>query len=131
MPSPLIHHVGLSVRDIEKSAVWYAELFDLTLAAEFDEPAPMKVFMTPRGQAIDLRQDPALEPGEFSQTRVGLDHLAFVCTDRAELDSWQQVLSEYGVENSGIVESPFGQHINFRDPDQIALEFYLPAGSTA
>lgn len=73
MPSPLIHHVGLSVRDIEKSAGWYAELFDLTLAAEFDEPAPMKVFMTPRGQAIDLRQDPALEQGEFSQTRVGLD----------------------------------------------------------
>lgn len=131
MPSPLIHHVGLSVRDIEKSADWYTELFDLTLAAEVEEPAPMKIFMTPRGQAIDLRQDPAVEPGEFSQKRVGLDHLAFVCADRAELDSWLEVLSEHGVETSGIVESPFGLHINFRDPDQIALEFYLPAGPTA
>jgi len=131
MPTPLIHHVGLSVRDIEKSANWYTDLFGLALAAEVEEPAPMKILMTPRGQAIDLRQDPAVEPGEFSQERVGLDHLAFVCADRAELDSWLEVLSTHGVENSGIVESPFGLHVNFRDPDQIALEFYLPAGPPA
>lgn len=130
MPELVLHHVALSVRDIDKSADWYARLFDLSLVAEFDEPAPMKIFMTPRGQAIDLRQDPAPEPGDFSERRIGLDHLAFVCATRAELDDWLEILRHSGVQNSGIVESPFGLHVNFRDPDQIALEFYLPAAPT-
>ena len=130
MPELVLHHVALSVRDIDRSADWYARLFDLSLVAEFDEPAPMKIFMTPAGQAIDLRQDPAPEPGDFSERRIGLDHLAFICADRAELDAWLEILQRSGVQNSGIVESPFGLHVNFRDPDQIALEFYLPAAPT-
>ena len=32
------------------------------------------------------------------------------------------------VDRSPIEESPFGWHLNFRDPDGIPLEFYLPAG---
>ena len=127
MPAPLLQHVALSVRDIDKSADWYTELFDLTLAAEFDEPAPMKVYLTTAGQALDLRQDPDVVQEDFTQARVGLDHVAFVCADRAELDGWLAKLAEFGVANSGIVESPFGLHLNFRDPDGIPFEFYLPA----
>lgn len=129
MPALVIHHIGLSVHDIDKSADWYARLFDLTLVAEVEEPAPMKIFFTPKGQAIDLRQDPAVRPEPFTQERVGLDHVGFVCADRAELDEWFQRLNDLGVENSGLVESPFGTHLNFRDPDQIALEFFLPAAA--
>jgi catechol 2,3-dioxygenase-like lactoylglutathione lyase family enzyme len=126
MPAPVLQHVALSVRDIDKSADWYTRLFDLALVADMAEPAPMKVFMTPQGQAIDLRQDPEVVQEDFSERRVGLDHVAFVCADRAELDGWLTRLNEFGVENSGIVESPFGWHLNFRDPDRIPFEFYLP-----
>ena len=38
-------------------------------------------------------------------------------------------LGELGVENSGPESSPFGTHLNFRDPDGIAMEFFLPATS--
>jgi catechol 2,3-dioxygenase-like lactoylglutathione lyase family enzyme len=127
MTAPVLQHVALSVRDIDASADWYARLFDLTLVAEFDEPAPMKVFMTPSRQAIDLRQDPDVERERFSQKHVGLDHVAFVCADRAELDAWDEKLAEHAVDRSPIAESPFGWHLNFRDPDGIPLEFYLPA----
>lgn len=127
MPTPVIQHIALSVHDIDRSADWYARLFDLTLVAEFDEPAPMKVFMTPQGQAIDLRQDPEVADAPFTQTRVGLDHIGFVCANRVELDGWLDRLRDQGVTQSGIESSPFGLHLNFRDPDDIPLEFYLPA----
>ena len=97
MTTPVIQHVALSVHDIDKSADWYARLFDMTLVAEFDEPAPMKIFMTPTGQAIDLRQDPDVADEAFTQTRVGLDHVGFVCASRGELDSWLDRLRAHGV----------------------------------
>ena len=127
MPTLRIQHVALSVTDMSRSATWYEQLFELRKVAEFDEPAPMKIFMTAEGQAIDLRQDPDAVRERFTQTRVGLDHVGFVCADRAELEKWQARLEEQGVEHSGIERSPFGSHLNFRDPDGIALEFFLPA----
>ena len=30
-----------------------------------------------------------------------------------------------------MVESPFGWHVNFRDPDGIPLEFFLPVAAVA
>jgi catechol 2,3-dioxygenase-like lactoylglutathione lyase family enzyme len=126
MTAPVLQHIALSVHDIDKSTDWYVRLFDLTLVAEFDEPAPMKVLFTPTGQAIDLRQDPDVADAGFTQTRVGLDHVGFVCASRPELDGWLDRLREHGVVESGIQESPFGWHLNFRDPDDIPLEFFLP-----
>jgi catechol 2,3-dioxygenase-like lactoylglutathione lyase family enzyme len=131
MSTPVLQHIAFSVHDIDKSADWYVRLFDLTLVAEVEEPAPMKIFMTPQGQAIDLRQDPAVAPEGFTQERVGLDHVGFVCSERAELDAWQRRLQDHGVVESGIEASPFGWHLNFRDPDGIPLEFFLPATSEA
>ncbi len=131
MTAPTLQHIALSVRDIEKSTDWYTRLFDLNVVADFTEPAPMRVLMAPSGQAIDLRQDPQVRPGDFTQENIGLDHVGFVCADRAELDAWQGRLSDEGVTQSPIQESPFGWHLNFRDPDGIALEFFLPASADA
>ena len=126
MPEMKLQHVALSVSDIGKSGPWYQELFGFAKVAEFPDP-PMEIYMTPGGQALDLRQDPAVAGGRFDVRNVGLDHLAFVCDDQAELDTWLARIQELGIENSGVQESPFGKHLNFRDPDGIALEFYLPA----
>jgi catechol 2,3-dioxygenase-like lactoylglutathione lyase family enzyme len=131
MTTPVIHHVGLSVHDIEKSTDWYVRMFGLTVVAEFDAPAPMKVLMTKDGQAIDLRQDPSVTPADFTQEHVGLDHIGFVCSSREELDEWRRQLQDEGVADSGVVESPFGWHVNFRDPDGIPLEFFLPVAAAS
>lgn len=123
-----IQHVALSVSDIARSGPWYVDLFGFQKVAEFADP-PLEIYLTPDGQALDLRQDPDVSEAAFTQTNVGLDHLAFVCLDRAEFDEWLARLETLAVANSGVQESPFGLHINFRDPDGIPLEFYLPAGS--
>ena len=124
-----IQHVALSVTDITKSGPWYQELFGFQKVAEFAEPAPMEIYMTPDGQALDLRQDPDVTHERFTEKRPGLDHLAFVCADRTELDEWLQRIQELGVENSGLESSPFGTHLNLKDPDGIPLEFFLPAAA--
>ena len=43
-----------------------------------------------------------------------------------KLDEWLALIVDRGIENSGLEESPFGTHLSFRDPDGIALEFFLP-----
>ena len=126
MPTMKIQHVALSVTDIAKSGPWYEDLFGFAKVAEFEQPAPMAIYMTPDGQALDLREDPQVIHERFTETRPGLDHLAFVCDDRAELDEWLALIVDRGIENSGLEESPFGTHLSFRDPDGIALEFFLP-----
>ncbi|MBL8929551.1 MAG: VOC family protein [Kineosporiaceae bacterium] len=118
--------MALSVRDIDRSADWYAGLLDLTLVAETDDGAPMKIFVNDCGQAIDLRQDLGVAPEPFTQTRVGLDHLAFSCADLAELEAWLHRIQGRGVTHSPIATSPFGTHLTFRDPDGIPLEFFVP-----
>ena len=129
MPTPVIHHVGLSVRDVEASTDWYVRLLGLAVVAEMSEPAPMVILMSKDGQAIDLREDPEVGPERFTQTHAGLDHVGFSVRDRQELDEWERLLAEQEVERSEIAESPFGWHLNFRDPDGIPLEFFLPRAS--
>jgi glyoxylase I family protein len=64
----------------------------------------------------------------FNERRVGLDHLAFACADRAELDGWKTRLDELGIANGGVVDASYGSGLSFRDPDNIALEFFsLPS----
>lgn len=128
MPQMRLQHVALSVSDIGRSGPWYQELFGFAKVAEFADP-PLEIYMTQDGQALDLRQDPHVKGDRFDESNIGLDHLAFVVENQGELDTWLARINQLGVENSGVQESPFGKHLNFRDPDGIALEFYLPAAA--
>jgi glyoxylase I family protein len=62
----------------------------------------------------------------FSELRPGLDHLAFACANRGELEAWEARLGQVGVTNGGIIDAPYGSGLSFRDPDNIALEFFAP-----
>jgi catechol-2,3-dioxygenase len=74
-----------------------------------------------------LHQHTTTAPQEaFSEFRVGLDHIAFGCADRAELEQWAGRLDELGVTNGGIKDAAYGSGVSFRDPDGIALEFFAP-----
>ena len=64
----------------------------------------------------------------FDELRPGLDHVAFGAGTRADLESWLSRLDELGIENGGIVDAPYGSGLSFRDPDNIALEFFAPPG---
>ena len=125
------HHVALTVRDIAKSEAWYAEVLGLqTLLARDDEDTLVRVMADPAsGWILGLRQHLGHADGEFSEFRTGLDHFAFAVGSREELDAWEAELQRRSITYSPVKETPIGTLIAFRDPDNIALELWLPLGA--
>jgi glyoxylase I family protein len=74
---------------------------------------------------LALTQHDAVEGGGFTARRVGLDHLSFAVPDRAALEAWRARLDELGIEHDAIDDQGFAVALNLRDPDGIALEFYV------
>jgi glyoxylase I family protein len=65
---------------------------------------------------------------DFRSAREQGESLGAAIEDSAEESAnWQKWLDGCGVNHSGIVESPFGRHLNAKDPDEIAIEFFVPA----
>lgn len=125
------HHIAFTVRDADRSAAFYSELLGMQTLIQADEDdVRVRVLAHPAsGWVIGLREYPGRPDGEFSEFRTGLDHFAFTVQTRDELEAWQTVLEDKGVPYTPIAETPIGTVIVFRDPDNIQLEFWLPAGA--
>jgi glyoxylase I family protein len=122
-----IHHVSVTVTDIETSVPWYAELLGLTKLMEEKHPdgtGYAVVLGKPDwSMCVGLHTHPTNERESFSESRTGLDHVGFMVTGRAELDAWESRLTELGVEHSPINDQEGYAVLVFRDPDNIQLEF--------
>ncbi len=123
-----IHHVTLSVNDLEASVDWYSRLlgFEVVKRVTVDgldkamlARGPLRVTFVNHG-AYAVR-------GPFSERRCGLDHLSFAVPDRAVLDAWVERLDAAGVHRGDVKRGGTGDLVAFRDPDNIALEFYTLA----
>lgn len=123
---PTITHVALTVSDLARSVPWYAQLFDAEPVLDEDTGPFRHVVWAVGSTLIGLHQFPDPRSGEFDERQVGLDHLAFACADRAELERWQARLDELGIAHGGVVDAGYGSGLSFRDPDNIALEFFAP-----
>ncbi len=128
---PSIQHIAVTVTDLEASATWYERLLGSkpVLDEMMQEPLSIRhiAFALPSGQLIGLHGHDATDQSDrFDEERIGLDHIAFGCADRAELEAWQARLDELGIEHGGIVDATYGSGLSFRDPDNIALEFFAP-----
>ena len=128
MKFPAIGHVALTVSDLGVSVPWYERLFGLEPALDEDVvDFHHTVFMLDSGQGIGLHQFFDTKPNSpFDEHRAGMDHVAFGVADRSELLNWEQRLDELGIKHGGIVDAPYGSGLSFRDPDNIALEFFAP-----
>ena len=129
MAFPPLTHVALTVRDLSISVPWYQALLDAEPVLDEDTDPNMHhtVYLLGNGTLLGLHQHEQAAPaGQFSEFSVGLDHVAFGCSDRAELETWARRLDELGVANGGIKDAPYGSGVSFRDPDGIALEFFAP-----
>jgi len=62
----------------------------------------------------------------FDENRVGLDHLSFQVAARSDLDAAVTVLDERGIAHEGVKDIGMGYILEFRDPDNIALELFAP-----
>jgi glyoxylase I family protein len=130
-----VHHVGLTVRDVEASAAWYVSVLGVERVGGFEAPdgARRKVFLRHPGlqTRLGLTQHRSGSAAPFDETRVGLDHLALAVADRAELASWADRLAAAGVVHSPIAPAnsiPGAEVLVLRDPDNIQLELFADPG---
>jgi catechol-2,3-dioxygenase len=131
MAFPALNHIAVTVRDLEVSGPWYRRLFDADPIVDEHTDAGFRhlVWLLDGRTLLGIHQHDRRAPDEeFSELRVGLDHVGFSCANRAELENWVTRLGELGIEHGGIVDAPYGSGLSFRDPDGIALEFFAPPG---
>src|SRR4051812_21054817 len=115
---PPLTHVALTVRDLAVSAPWYESLFGAGPVIDEDtEPAMHHtVYMVGNQTLIGLHQHAQAAPDErFSEFRVGLDHVAFGCESRVELEKWALRLDELGIVHGDIKDAAYGSGLSFRD----------------
>jgi glyoxylase I family protein len=127
---PTITHVALTVSDLDKSVPWYETLLDAKPVLDEDTGPFRHVVWSIGSTLLGIHgfPDGKTDVG-FDERRPGLDHLAFQCASRSELEQWESKLNDLGIAHGGIVDAGYGSGLSFRDPDNIALEFFAPPGS--
>jgi len=124
---PSIAHVAVTVSDLDRSEAWYTKV--LGVAPILDEDTgPFRHIVYQVGTTLlGLHGFPDLKTDEpFDERRPGLDHVAFGCASRDELQEWASRLDELGIAHGDIVDAGYGSGVSFRDPDNIALELFAP-----
>lgn len=126
---PRITHVALTVTDLDVSVPWYSRLFEAEPVLDEDTGPFRHVVWALGDTLVGLHEFPDGPDDEiFNERCPGLDHLAFACADRSELEAHEARLGELGVAHGGIIDAAYGSGLSFRDPDNIALEFFAPPG---
>jgi glyoxylase I family protein len=143
IPTGEIHHLRLTVTDLERSRQFYTSLLGFDVAVESppdDDPTAAEVFKILFGGVVMVRGNllMGLRPmapanDRFDPDRVGLDHLSFSVASRDDLDRAIDLLDQLGVKHGQITSLPsFGIDVlPFEDPDGVQLELTAPTGSTA
>ena len=142
IPAGDIHHLRLTVTDLERSRRFYTGLLGFEVAVESpppDDPSAAEAFTVLFGGVVMIRGNllmglRPMAPGgdRFDPDRVGLDHLSFGVASRADLDEAVRLFDEQGVRHGTITGLPsFGIDVlSFEDPDGVQLELTAPAANT-
>jgi glyoxylase I family protein len=130
-------HVRLTVTDIARSRAFYDTVFGFDVAYEVPEDADAEtrerlafvyggvIYAVPGGAHFGLR--PVAPDGDrFDEDRVGLDHVSFRVPSKADLEATVKVLDSIGAVHSGVKDIGVVLLLEFRDPDNIAVELTAP-----
>lgn len=121
-----IHHLALTVKDIDVSTEFYQRVFGFAPAGELSgDGLHRRLFALPGGTNLGLTEHTPTTAEAFTPFRPGMDHLGFAVKTRHELVSWAEHLTHNNIDHGGLVEAPYGVVLSFKDPDGIALEFFL------
>jgi len=119
-----VSHMAFTVTDLDASERFYTEVLDFVVVVDVGYG---RICMHPAtGFVLGLLRPEGAHGGPFSELRTGLDHLGLVASSREELEEWELRFDQHGVTFTPIQDTEMGHHLNFRDPDGIALEFDVP-----
>jgi len=131
-------HVRLTVTDITRSRAFYESVFGFDVAfeapaADADEATKEQlaflfggVIYSFAGGLLGLR--PVAPTGDrHDEDRVGLDHVSFAVAARSDLEAAVALLDELGIAHEEIKNIGAGHVLEFRDPDNVALELFAAA----
>jgi len=139
IPTGDIHHLRLTVTDLERSRQFYTRLLGFQVAVEsppVDDPSAAEVFKILFGGVVMIRVNllmglrPMAPSGDrFDPDRVGLDHLSFGVPSRDDLEQAILLFDEQGVAHGEITTlAGFGIDVlPFADPDGVQLELTAPS----
>ena len=138
-----IHHLRLTVTDLQRSREFYTSLLGFQVAVESPppgDPGADEVFKILFGGVVMIRGNllmglrPMASAGDrFDPDRVGLDHLSFGVASREDLEQAVRLLDERGVTH-GVITRLAGFGIDvlpFEDPDGVQLELTAPVAPSA
>jgi glyoxylase I family protein len=143
IPTGDIHHLRLTVTDVERSRQFYTSLLGFEVAVESppdDDPSAADVFKILFGGVVMIRGNllmglrPMAPHGDrFDPDRVGLDHLSFGVASHDDLEQAVRLLDELGVKHGEITSLlSFGiEVLPFEDPDGVQLELTAPTAQPA
>ncbi len=137
-----VAHIDLTVSDLDRSELWYAELFGLqrVLDGRNDEHHFASRYLIHPDTLLvvglvvhdaDGDRSPG-EPVRFDEHHIGLDHLSLNVASPEELQAWARRLDALGIDHSPISSGEMWDVLVFRDPDNIQLElFHLKPAAAA
>jgi catechol 2,3-dioxygenase-like lactoylglutathione lyase family enzyme len=124
---PAITHVAVTVSDLAASEAWYTMVLGTEPVLDEDTGSFRHIVYALGNTLLGLHGFPDLVSRQpFDERRPGLDHVAFGCESRSELEKWSARLDELGIVHGEIVDAHYGSGLSFRDPDNIALELFAP-----
>ena len=136
-----VHHLRLTVTDIQRSRQFYTGLLGFQVAVESPppgDPSEVETFQILFGGVVMVRGDlimglrpMAPEGDRFDPDRVGLDHLSFGVAGRDDLEQAVRLFDERGVRHGEITTlASFGIDVlPFEDPDGVQLELTAPVAA--
>lgn len=134
MPIPITaySHVRITVTDIQRSRSFYDSVFGLPVALELppDADAATREQLSWLYGGVVYRLGHSLlglrpvAHDAFDEDRVGLDHLSFAVSGRADLAAAAATLDALGVAHGPVKDIGVASILEFRDPDNIALELF-------
>jgi catechol 2,3-dioxygenase-like lactoylglutathione lyase family enzyme len=137
---PRLHHLALTVTDLDSSVQWYGEVFGVQPILDVPHQGGVGRILADadRQLMIALHHHDTNDGAECRETTTGLDHAGFAVPARADLEQWQEHLEAHGVVRSDVADKPLTQSpiadepyasvLVFRDQDNIQLELFAPAG---
>jgi glyoxylase I family protein len=125
-------HVRLTVTDIARSREFYEKVFGWPVAIEMpaDADAATREKLAFLYGGVLYRVGTVLlglrpvASDRFHEDRVGLDHLSFAAGSRSDLDAAVGVLDALDVPHEPVKDIGEAYILQFRDPDNIALELF-------